>query len=302
MDRRRALLSLIEYRQTEPSIPNNQIWYTSSNGKVVTPYKTNVFGANISSNTYTDGMGIITFDGDVTMIGDLAFYNLINLTNVTIPNSVTTIGNDVFGYCHSLTNVTIPNSVTSIGVSVFNGCYSLKEFKGKFADEDGRSLIVDNTIIAYAYASGNTYNIPNSVTTIEEYTFSDCDNLISVNIPDSVTTIGEGALCYCNSLTSVNIPNSVTSIRYYAFQGCTSLTSVTIGNNVKTIGDYAFDECTSLTSVYCKAITPPTLSYSNVFDNNGSGRKIYVPVGSVNAYKSATRWSEYADAIVGYNF
>ena len=39
-----------------------------------------------------------------------------------------------------------------------------------------------------------------------------------------------------------------------------------------------------------------------MFNYNASGRKIYVPMKSVEAYKSATYWSDYADAIVGYNF
>ena len=38
---------------------------------------------------------------------------------------------------------------------------------------------------------------------------------------------------------------------------------------------------------------------SYVFDNNASDRKIYVPAASVEAYKTADYWSEYADAIVG---
>ena len=75
-----------------------------------------------------------------------------------------------------------------------------------------------------------------------------------------------------------------------------------IGDSVTTIGDYAFFYCTSLTSVYCKATTPPALGNTKVFDNNGSGRKIYVPAGSVEAYKSAEGWGEYADAIVDYDF
>ena len=75
-----------------------------------------------------------------------------------------------------------------------------------------------------------------------------------------------------------------------------------IPDSVTKIGGWAFSHCTSLTSVYCKATTPPALDYTDVFDYNGSDRKIYVPVGSVEAYKSATYWSEYASAIVGYDF
>ena len=232
------------------TIPNNQIWYTSDDGKVVTPYDTKVFGANIISNTYSNGKGVITFDGDVTTIGYDAFYNRESLTSVNIPDSVTTIGNWVFCSCTSLTSVNIGDSVKTIGASAFN----------------------------------------------------DCTSLTSVNIPDSVTTIGDGAFYNCYSLTSVNIPDSRTWIGNSVFWYCASLTSVNIPDSVTAIGNEAFAYCDSLTSVYCKATTPPALDGPDVFDNNGSGRKIYVPAGSLNAYKSATNWSEYASAIVGYDF
>ena len=39
-----------------------------------------------------------------------------------------------------------------------------------------------------------------------------------------------------------------------------------------------------------------------MFKNNASGRKIYVPAESVDAYKTASGWSNYASAIVGYDF
>jgi hypothetical protein len=66
-----------------------------------------------------------TIPNRVTSIGDGAFGQCINLTNVTIPNSVTSIGGWAFIYCTSLTNVTIPNSVTSIGEFAFSGCWRL---------------------------------------------------------------------------------------------------------------------------------------------------------------------------------
>ena len=67
------------------------------------------------------------------------------------------------------------------------------------------------------------------------------------------------------------------------------------------IGESAFERCSSLISVYCKAVTPPAGDFC-MFNSNASGRKIYVPTESVEAYKSASYWSDYADAIVGYDF
>ena len=70
-----------------------------------------------------------------------------------------------------------------------------------------------------------------------------------MTIPDSVTSIGNGAFDNCDALTSVVIPNSVTSIGSWAFSGCGALTSVTISANVTSIEDYVFDYCKSLKSV-----------------------------------------------------
>ena len=89
----------------EMPIPSNQIWYTSSNGKIVKPNATDVFGANIISNTYENGVGIITFDGDVTTIGYSAFDYCSALTSVTIPDSVTTFGEYAFYNCDALKEV-----------------------------------------------------------------------------------------------------------------------------------------------------------------------------------------------------
>ena len=255
-----------------PLPPTNEIWYTSSDGKIVTPYKTEEFGATIVSNTYNNGNGVIKFSGDVTKIGRSAFWCCSSLTSINIPNSVTTIDDyafsgcssltsvnipnsitkieyGAFSSCSSLTSVNIPNSVTTIGSSALYGCSSLKEFKGKFASADGRCLIIDNKLIAFAPAGLKEYFIPSSVTTIGDGAFSDCSSLTSITIPNSVTTIEKCAFWSCSSLTSVNIPNSVTTIENGAFRCCSSLTSITIPNSVTTIEDGAFSDCSSLTSI-----------------------------------------------------
>lgn len=101
---------------------NNQIFYTSSDGNVVTP---NIAG--IESNTYENGQGIITFNSEITSIKEYAFEGCSRLTSVTIPNSVAEIETRSFWGCTSLTNIIIPSSVTSIGYETFEACSNLSE-------------------------------------------------------------------------------------------------------------------------------------------------------------------------------
>ena len=131
--------------------------------------------------------------------------------------------------------------------------------------------------------------------------FKGCTSLTSITIPESVIVIGNEAFYGCSSLTSITIPDSATSIGSSAFYGCSSLTSITIPDGVTSIGYGAFEGSKSLTSVYCKTTTPPT-GGPYMFHYQASGRKIYVPRNSVEVYKSAEYWKEYADYIVGYDF
>ena len=155
----------------------------------------------------------------VTAIGQAAFYDCVNLTNVTIPDSVTAIEDGAFENCSGLTGVTIPDSVTVIGEWVFSGCSSL------------------TGII-----------IPDSVTSIEGFAFNGCSSLTSMTIPDGIPAIEMGTFGRCVNLTSVAIPDSVAYIGFNAFYGCVSLTGITIPDSVTYIGKNAFAEC-GLTSV-----------------------------------------------------
>ena len=264
------------------SIPNNEIWYTTTDGEVLTLNEGAVFNVEIVSNTYINGKGVIKFSGDVTEIGDESFANCTTLSSISIPASIATMGSGAFYGCENIhavyifdlaawcivdfvlpdltsnplcyganfylkgelvTNLVIPGGITEIRNNTFNGCQSVT------------NLTIPNSITTIGDAafcdcsSLTSVTIPDSVTTIGGSAFAFCSSLTSVTIPDGVTTIGEGAFYECISLTSVTIPDSVTIIRYATFAFCSSLTSVSIPDSVTSIGDCAFYECTSLTSV-----------------------------------------------------
>ena len=110
-------------------------------------------------------------------------------------------------------------------------------------------FMIENGVLRRYNGPGGDVVIPEGVTAIGNFAFSDCEGLTSVTIPDGVKEIGHFAFSNCKGLTSVTIPDGVREINSYAFSGCTSLAGVTIPNSVKEIGYYAFSGCTSLTSV-----------------------------------------------------
>ena len=319
---------------------SNEIFYTSTHGQVVEPYDGNVFGGIIISNTYNNGVGVIVFDRPITTIGSSAF-RYCSLTSVTIPDSVTTIGGYAFYYCTSLTSVTIPDSVTTIGTNAFYDCCSLTSItipdsvttigSEAFAYCSSlTSVTIPNsvtTIGIYTFedcSSLTSVTIGDSVTSIGGCAFRYCSSLTSVTIPDSVTSIGNEVFAYCTSLTSITIGAGLNYLNSSLFAGCTSLTSVVIPDNItfiygsafercsalerveigagmKEISDYAFRYCYILNDISVKAVTPPTI-YASSFGDIGTKPTFRVPDASVEAYKTAEYWSDYADMIIGCAF
>ncbi len=192
----------------------------------------------------------VTIPDSVTSIGDYAFSGCSFLHSVTIPNSVTSISDHAFWWCKSLQSVTIPESVINIKGNPFAYCPAkVINHSNHFTIFEGNLYTSDRRKLISYLSKGENFTIPDSVTSIGNSAFEDCDSLQSVTIPDSVTSIGDWAFYGCRSLLSVTIPDSVTSIGNRAFDSCTSLQSVTIPNSVTSIGDEAFSGCSFLQSV-----------------------------------------------------
>ena len=132
--------------------------------------------------------------------------------------------------------------------------------------------------------------IDRSITSIDEIDLSE------------VTEIRQAAFSYCTELTNVVLPNNIQYLNNEAFEYCTSLTSIVLPESILGMYMYVFGNCSSLTSVTILATTPPATHYgsSTMFSNtpieNGTGY-IYVPASSVDAYKAARGWQDYASQI-----
>ena len=213
------------------------------------------------------GLTSVTINGGI--IGDGAFNSCSNLTSLTVGSGVTEIGEYAFYDCSGLTgSLTIPNSVESIGEYAFTNCTGLT------------SLIINSTLI-----SG-----------IMNFTFSSCGSLTSITFPNynEIMSFGIASFLGCDSLVSINIPLGVIEINESAFDECTGLTSITIPESVEYIGNRAF-WCQQTTSLTCLSINPPHLDGDYCFIDIDC--PIYVPAASVDAYKAASGWSDYASRI-----
>lgn len=140
------------------------------------------------------------------------------------------------------------------------------------------AMIIDGTAVEVT----NTYQFSTTGEHIVNYSFED-------------NTISENIFYGFENITSITIGDAIISIGQRAFKQCIGLTSVIIPDNVISIGGEAFYYCGGLTSVTCLATTPPALGGAAFSETNDC--PIFVPAASVNVYKSASDWSEYASRI-----
>lgn len=161
-------------------------------------------------------------DGRCLIInGVLCSFAPAGLTEYTIPDNVTKIANGALYHCNILKSITIPNSVEVIGDEAFESCNRLIQFKGKFAEEKGKCLIVNNKLVAYAEALGTQfeYVIPNHVQAIHRNAFSNCRPIIIAPITKRETSIEMNeVIIYCKpEVPPVGIYLNQNGLKYKIF-------------------------------------------------------------------------------------
>ncbi len=123
----------------------------------------------------------------------------------SIPADVTAIAPYAFANCLGLTSLNLSASVTSVSPRAFEGCANLE------------SITVDSLNSVYK-SEGNCI-----IEKASGKLVLGCKNSM---IPDSVTVIGSYAFSECTALLSLTIPQPVTLIEDFAFEGCKKLVEV----------------------------------------------------------------------------
>ena len=145
------------------------------------------------------------------------------------------------------------------------------------------------------------------------WAFRNCDKIETIDIPRGVIEIEKYAFISGRNLKKLILPEGLTTMGLQAFSGSSyastpyqleeiELPSTLLGMRDDTFLPYPV--AGNLKTVTCKAKTPPRVeqgstlnTLGNVFGPVKDGLKIYVPGSSVEAYKSAPRWSGHADCI-----
>ena len=271
---------------------------------------------NSSTASYANLSDVI-LPSTLQTIGNRAFYECKKLVSISIPDQVTSIGYGAFNSCNALTGITLPEGITQIGDVAFQSCTKLA------------SINLPNSITSIGYRAFQScwalkeITLPSSLTEIADGAFDGCEALVTISLPETLTSIGESAFSGC-AFTDLSLPSGITSIGESAFYGCTNWRSdVVIPSGVTRIEPSTFYSCRSLTSITIPASvtfigwramfdvgrgtnskttfrllgeTPPTIdreSFTAKYIN-----QIIVPVGCGEAYKTAEKWSAYADYII----
>ena len=129
---------------------------------------------------------------DVTSIGDYAFANCTDLTQIVFPSTLTSIGEDAFRNCIGLTQIAFPNELISIDENAFRDC-------------TGLTRII----------------LPNTLTSIGVCAFRGCANLTQITLPRGVKFIGSGAFEDCAKLSNIFAADDgeILGIGYDVFKG-----------------------------------------------------------------------------------
>lgn len=189
--------------------------------------------------------------GDNVIRIDNYAFSRTGITDSPLTENIQSVGECAFLLCGLLDNVSISKNLTSIGEGAFSGCSKLSKIivdkkNTKYLSQNGVLYSKDGTsIVTYPANLSDTYAILENTTSIAKLAFGYCYNLKEIQMPDSIVTINEGAFINCESISKIVIPENVTTIGQYAFCRCYNLEEIYFKGDLPSINTKTFENVTA---------------------------------------------------------
>ena len=188
-------------------------------------------------------------------------------------------------------------AVTTLG-TVFRGNKKIKKF------EELKYFTGLTTINAYAFYQSSIESVafPETVTAIGEYAFCESNLTDELRISGTVKEIGDYAFNNCKYMTRVIMEEGVERIGWHSFSGhldTFSLPSTLNYMNSLAVDPYINSSGSSLPEgdylyVYAHSATPANIDDFAFYCVFAEGHLV-VPMGCMEAYKSASAWSHFGE-------
>lgn len=237
----------------------------SSLSSIAIPRKQVVIGVN--SFNGCKNLEAVSFLGETEVISDSAFSGCIKLININLPASLRKVSKYAFYKCTSLESVIIPKA-QYIEDHAFEDCVSLKQIDITAIEGGGAGLI-------------------------GMCAFKNCTGLLSAII--TTEQMGPEVFMGCKELQTVVLNEGLKTIERLSFGLCSKLKTISLPETVLYVGNNCFKECGSISSITVNRQNPPE-SGGQMFEGTNNC-PIYVPSESVELYKTAENWKNYANRI-----
>ncbi|MCL2522428.1 MAG: leucine-rich repeat protein [Erysipelotrichales bacterium] len=240
----------------------------------------------------------IELPDSITAIRDAAFFRS-HLTEIKLPSGITQIHAQTFAENRHLEEVIIPVGVERIGIEAFSETTSLKEITIPYT-----VTVIDSRAFFFSRTSAGTTSVLESIIFETGFVNDEIRGLVTINssafanaelreviFPATLETIGSMAFFDNQRLTRVEFNEGLRQIGSDAFRNNRNLAEVVLPSTITQIDRAAFHSTERLMRVYVNSETPFTLA-TEVF--NLSGALIFVPHGTIDAFRAAPNWSTIA--------